>query len=68
MANLLSLYFRRVSAEYKLIPLSVFIEGHLFVSFLADEELFSGIDFECFIEWPPERFRLLNWWWIEGIQ
>lgn len=41
-----------VSAENMLMPLSVFIEGHLFISFL-EQELGSGIDFECFIEWPP---------------
>lgn len=42
-----------VSAENMLMPLSVFIEGHLFVSFL-EQELESGMDFECFIECPPE--------------
>lgn len=34
---LVSLYLVTVSAENMLIPLSVFIEGHLFVNFLEQE-------------------------------
>ena len=49
---LVSFDFNVVSAENKLMPLSVFIEGHLFVNFLEAEApatACSGIERECFI-------------------
>lgn len=54
--HLFSLYFINVSVEKRLIPLSVFTEGHLLFNFL-DILQCSEIDFECFIVSLPPKIK-----------